>query len=190
MKPVMLSFVLLLFAGIGNGNPEKKISLNHIGYTPQAEKTCVFPGNGEIDYSIIDMNTQEICYRGKMVEKTSDFGICRTGDFSDFQKKGQFYIETQRDSSYPFTIAPDVYEKPVNTIIEYFSIQRCGASESGYNSPCHIDDGYRVEKEQKTEKHIDVSGGWHDASDLRKWGQRHYLWPNWINQCFFAIYGT
>ena len=50
-------------------------------------------------------------------------------------------------------------------IVAYFSKQRCGNSETGYFSPCHLDDGIRIDNG----KHRDVTGGWHDASDLRKW---------------------
>ena len=53
----------------------------------------------------------------------------------------------------------------MDMIVSYFSLQRCGSSTTGYLSPCHIDDGVRMDNG----KHQDVSGGWHDASDLRKW---------------------
>ena len=53
----------------------------------------------------------------------------------------------------------------MDLIVKYFSLQRCGGSTTGYLSPCHIDDGIRMDNG----KHQDVSGGWHDASDLRKW---------------------
>jgi len=53
----------------------------------------------------------------------------------------------------------------MNMIVRYFSLQRCGASMTGYLSPCHMDDGIRVDNG----KQQDVTGGWHDASDLRKW---------------------
>ncbi len=49
--------------------------------------------------------------------------------------------------------------------VGYFSLQRCGSSTTGYLSPCHLDDGIRMDNG----KHQDVTGGWHDASDLRKW---------------------
>jgi len=58
-----------------------------------------------------------------------------------------------------------VYEQPMASIIDYFSKQRCGGSTTGYLTPCHLDDGVRMDNG----KHQDVSGGWHDASDLRKW---------------------
>ena len=53
----------------------------------------------------------------------------------------------------------------MNLIVAYFSLQRCGPSTTGYLSPCHLDDGVRLDNG----KHQDVTGGWHDASDLRKW---------------------
>ena len=53
----------------------------------------------------------------------------------------------------------------MDLIVSYFSRQRCGSSTTGYLSPCHIDDGVRMDNG----KHQDVTGGWHDASDLRKW---------------------
>ena len=53
----------------------------------------------------------------------------------------------------------------MNLIVTYFSLQRCGSSTTGYLSPCHLDDGIRLDNG----KHQDVTGGWHDASDLRKW---------------------
>src|SRR5205823_6212854 len=43
--------------------------------------------------------------------------------------------------------------------------QRCGDSRSGHHAPCHIDDGRRGDNGRQQ----DVSGGWHDACDLRKW---------------------
>ena len=53
----------------------------------------------------------------------------------------------------------------MNDVLNYFSKQRCGPSTTGYLAPCHTDDGLRFDNG----KHQDVSGGWHDASDLRKW---------------------
>ncbi len=50
-------------------------------------------------------------------------------------------------------------------IVKYFSLQRCGSSTTGYLSPCHLDDGIRMDNGRRQ----DVTGGWHDASDLRKW---------------------
>jgi hypothetical protein len=43
--------------------------------------------------------------------------------------------------------------------------KRCGPSETGYLAPCHCDDAVRLDNG----KHQETTGGWHDASDLRKW---------------------
>ena len=67
--------------------------------------------------------------------------------------------------SYPFVISPSTYKPVMDQIVRYFSLQRCGSSTTGYLSPCHLDDGIRMDNG----KHQDVTGGWHDASDLRKW---------------------
>ena len=50
-------------------------------------------------------------------------------------------------------------------IVGYFALQRCGPSTTGYMTPCHCDDAVRLDNG----KHQDTTGGWHDASDLRKW---------------------
>ena len=42
--------------------------------------------------------------------------------------------------------------------IRYFTAQRCGQT-------CHLDDGVRKDNGQL----LDVTGGWHDACDLRRW---------------------
>ncbi|MDX9754143.1 MAG: glycoside hydrolase family 9 protein [bacterium] len=164
-------FYLLAFCWIFPvGSPaEPQIILNHIGYPPSASKECLLPGDTPTAFVICRAGTREIRFRGIMTPHQGDFGWYRIGRFDEFSENGTFILFAGEESSYPFTIHPTVYEQPMQTILRYFSIQRCGPSESGYNGPCHLDDGYRVENEKKTEKHIDVTHGWHDASDLRKW---------------------
>ena len=50
-------------------------------------------------------------------------------------------------------------------IVGYFALQRCGPSTTGYLTPCHCDDAVRLDNGKRQ----DTTGGWHDASDLRKW---------------------
>jgi hypothetical protein len=50
-------------------------------------------------------------------------------------------------------------------MIAYFARQRCGDSKTGYNAPCHLDDGRRADNGRRH----DATGGWHDACDVRKW---------------------
>jgi hypothetical protein len=92
-------------------------------------------------------------------------GPYTTADFSKLEKEGRYYLRADTLRSFPFSISNAVYQPGINMIVGYFSQQRCGASTTGYLSPCHLDDGIRFDNG----KHQDVTGGWHDASDLRKW---------------------
>lgn len=141
------------------------ILVNQAGYTPDASKTCVVPGLLEREFSVVNTVTAEIVYKGNFTPIKGDFGDYATGDFSEVKANGSYYILSDTLRSYPFRISKDVYVEPMASIIDYFSKQRCGGSTTGYLTPCHIDDGVRMDNG----KHQDVSGGWHDASDLRKW---------------------
>jgi len=138
---------------------------NQVGYTPQAAKFCLTKGSKESRFEVIDVQTQKVVFNGKLLPKPGDFGNYLVGDFSSILTEGTYYIKSDTIRSYPFKISAKVYEPAINLILNYFSLQRCGASTTGYLSPCHLDDGVRLDNG----KHKDVTGGWHDASDLRKW---------------------
>ncbi len=139
--------------------------INHVGYTPHAGKVCVLPAGEEKTFEVLEALTSRVVYSGTLRETEGDFGAYRTGDFSTVTAPGYYYVRTGSERSYPFVISQSVYDDALQKIVAYFSKQRCGASETGYFSPCHTDDGIRIDNG----KHIDVTGGWHDASDLRKW---------------------
>jgi len=139
--------------------------LNQVGYMPGAGKFCTAKGEIKRNFDIINLETQEVVYSGILLPTSGDFGNYLTGDFSDLRQEGHYYIKSDTLRSYPFEISESVYQSTIKLIVHYFSKQRCGASTTGYLSPCHTDDGIRMDNG----KHQDVTGGWHDASDLRKW---------------------
>ena len=139
--------------------------INQVGYIPQAGKYCVTKGDIEMDFEVIDLKTLEVAHKGTLAPMKGDFGSYLKGDFSKLTAEGHYFVKTNTKRSYPFEISANIYEAPIDLIVSYFSRQRCGASTTGYLAPCHVDDGIR----QDNGKHQDVSGGWHDASDLRKW---------------------
>src|SRR5215218_3517766 len=141
------------------------ILTNQVGYLPLSVKTCLIKGTEKRDFEVVEITSGRIAYRGTLIPRPGDFGKYLTADFSKVVKDGRYYLRADTVRSFPFTISNTVYQSPMNLIVSYFSKQRCGASSTGYLSPCHIDDGIRVDNG----KHQDVSGGWHDASDLRKW---------------------
>jgi hypothetical protein len=114
----------------------------------------------------------ELVYQGNLQPVSGDFGDYYVGDFSDFTAPGTYIVvvkpakpEKPTYQSHLFTIADDVYNNIVEKGLDCFTIQRCGPSTTGYNTPCHLDDGIRADNGQ----FIDVVGGWHDATDLLKW---------------------
>ncbi|MFZ4398376.1 MAG: glycoside hydrolase family 9 protein, partial [Kiritimatiellia bacterium] len=66
-------------------------------------------------------------------------------------------------NGHPFVIGKTAYETPLRTVLIYFNWQRCGDSRSGWNAPCHLEDGI-VDGQR-----VDLAGGWHQSGDLRKW---------------------
>jgi hypothetical protein len=139
--------------------------VNQAGYLPEASKTCVAPGSLNREFKVIHIETNKIVHTGQLKPAPGDLGEYSTGDFSEIHKEGMYYLLCDTLRSYPFKISKNVYDPALSSIISYFSKQRCGGSETGYLTPCHLDDGVRMDNG----KHQDVSGGWHDASDLRKW---------------------
>lgn len=138
---------------------------NQIGYRPSSTKTCLLKGTEKKDFEVVEITSGQAAYRGTLVPRSGDFGTWLTADFSKLTKEGRYYLKADTVRSFPFSIANAVYQPQINLIVNYFATQRCGASTTGYLSPCHVDDGIRVDNG----RHQDVTGGWHDASDLRKW---------------------
>ena len=170
------NMVLILLVFTGGAFPELQaqrlsrdlnvdLLVNQVGYVPLAGKIFVTKGVLYSKFDVIDLESQKVVYSGVIQPHPGDFGDYSTGDFSALTRDGHYYVKSDTLRSYPFTIAGSVYQSTENLIVSYFSKQRCGSSSTGYLSPCHIDDGVRMDNG----KHQDVTGGWHDASDLRKW---------------------
>src|SRR5215212_7584253 len=138
---------------------------NQMGYLPSSVKTCLLSTTANTSFEVIEVTSGKTVLTGTMVPQKGDFGTYAIGDFSKLMKEGRYYIKSDTVRSFPFSISESVYQPHMNDVVHYFSEQRCGASTTGYLSPCHLDDGIRLDNG----KHQDVTGGWHDASDLRKW---------------------
>ncbi len=139
--------------------------VNQIGYMPDVSKFVTVKGEIHRNFEVIDLQTREIVHKGAFQPVPCDFGKYSRGDFSDLKKEGNYYIKSDTLRSFPFKISSSIYHSPMDMIVGYFALQRCGSSTTGFLSPCHLDDGKRLDNGQ----HQDVTGGWHDASDLRKW---------------------
>lgn len=143
------------------------ILLNQTGFLPVSFKTFRTSEKiGDNEFSVLDMETNKPVYSGKVTEKTGDWGRVYVGDFSEVQKPGKYFIQFDSRISEPFTIEYLQYVSNLEKHMNWFLWQRCGDPEHGWERGQHRDDGVRLDNR----KHQDVSGGWHDAADLRKWG--------------------
>ena len=141
------------------------VILNHVGYIPNGSKFFLQDRAVAGPFYVIDAATRSIVYRGKSKVVHGEFGAFATGQFSNFTTEGTYVLKVGGANSEPFKIGADAYSDSIQNGIDYFSSQRCGNSTTGYHSPCHLDDGRRLDNGA----HQDVTGGWHDACDVRKW---------------------
>ncbi len=142
-----------------------EVTVNQVGFAPGAAKRCVLKSPGPKRFEVIRTTDQRVAFSGALVESRGDFGSFLVGDFGRLTNAGTYYIRAGGSRSYPFRISSDVYDNAIEMIVGYFGLQRCGPSTTGYLTPCHCDDAVRLDNG----KHQDTTGGWHDASDLRKW---------------------
>ncbi|HCU21109.1 MAG TPA: hypothetical protein DF818_17895 [Bacteroidales bacterium] len=168
---LLMSFLMiyLSFTGLSAQKISRDLNvdllINQAGYTPNASKTVVTKGTVSGKFEVVDIQSMKTVHTGTFKPAKGDFGDYSTGDFSGITREGHYYIKCDTLRSFPFSVSTESYRNAMDLIVKYFSLQRCGASTTGYLTPCHTDDGIR----QDNGKRQDVSGGWHDASDLRKW---------------------
>jgi hypothetical protein len=119
----------------------------------------------ETRFSVIEVTSGTPVFQGELRRQSGDFWEGAVGNFSTLRRPGEYVIEAGRERSFPFRIQNNVYDKALRDMLGYFRLQRCGNTDTGWNGPCHLDDGLRADTRQRQ----DVEGGWHDANDLRKW---------------------
>lgn len=160
----------ILLSGSTAPTPKSWIRINHLGYLPNDIKVAVLGSKGEVDieeFSLYDAETDIKIYTSGKATEYGAYGpfesSCRL-DFSDFSKSGTYYIKANSTISPPFKIGPDVYDQAADFLLQYMRQQRCGFNPYLEDS-CHLDDGFIVYHPTKNGERIDVTGGWHDATD-------------------------
>lgn len=141
------------------------VYVNHLGFVPNAAKWVLLGGALETDFVVREQASGRVVHKGRLKRVEGDLGTYAAADFSALVRPGTYVIEADRERSHPFAIDPAVYASTMKQMVSYFTIQRCGDTDRGWNGRCHLDDGLRSDNRQ----HHDAEGGWHDACDLRKW---------------------
>ena len=165
---ILCVFLFLLSALITNGS--SWIRINQMGYLPQSVKVAVFISDESTDYhqfQLVDAIANKVVFESLPVSYDgSKWGMKSAArlNFSKFSKEGSYYLKVGNTRSAEFTISPDVYKGSADYILRYMRQQRCGYNPYLKDS-CHTHDGFIVDHPTKTGQIINVTGGWHDATD-------------------------
>jgi len=165
-------FTLIIFLNL-MASPLKSqswIRINQMGYLPDDIKIAVLVSKQNIvpdSFRIREAITGKILNSSGKIRSFGSYGAFKSSfrlDFSDFSFAGAVYIECEGAQSPVFNISDDVYDGSADFLLRYMRQQRCGYNPFLRDS-CHTQDGYIIYHPKLDSAHIDVTGGWHDATD-------------------------
>jgi hypothetical protein len=146
------------------------IRINQLGYQPNSTKVAVWCSKEDKPvktFQLIDAATRRIAFSasaGKPFGVYGPFAQTYRLNFSSFKKPGKYYLQAGGAKSPEFEIGADVYKGAADFCLRYMRQQRTGFNPFLKDS-CHTHDGYTLYGPMKDSTHVDVVGGWHDASD-------------------------
>lgn len=171
----ILCVVLIFNAGIAGVCDAKVtvgpwIRINQLGYAPKSVKVAVLGAKTTVrnsSFEIIDVGSGKVVFKGKASPDIGAYGpFTHTFrlDFTTLQQNGKYQVKAAGVTSPVFEISNEVYKGAADFLLRYMRQQR-----SGYNpflkDSCHTHDGYTVYGPMPDGTFVDVSGGWHDATD-------------------------
>ncbi|MEN7549512.1 glycoside hydrolase family 9 protein [Rapidithrix thailandica] len=146
------------------------IRVNQIGYPTDALKVAVVAGKSSVAFQqaqLIDVESGKVVFTTHKREEKGAYGpFSHTYriDFSEFNQAGKYRLQIGKTQSPVFTIHETVYQGTADFMLRYMRQQRCGYNPFLQDS-CHTRDGYTLYAPVADGTPIDVTGGWHDASD-------------------------
>ena len=172
---VSIVFIILVFVALKNkpGAETAWIRINQLGYLPNGAKVAVWCSKGEKgigNWELVDANSNKVVFKGTAGKNFGAYGPFQQThrlNFSSFKKSGKYFLRSGTTISPTFTIADDVYKGTADFCLRYMRQQRSGFNPFLKDS-CHTQDGYTLYGAAAglpDSTYIDVSGGWHDASD-------------------------
>ncbi|MFA5328587.1 MAG: glycoside hydrolase family 9 protein [Prolixibacteraceae bacterium] len=146
------------------------IRINQLGYLPHSVKVAVYISDQKVapeTFQLYETLSGKLVFEGKPVlADPAVWGMqsaCRL-NFSAFQQNGGYFLKVGDVISPSFRISLDIYKGTADFILNYMRQQRSGFNPF-LNDSCHTHDGIIVDHPTRTGERINVSGGWHDASD-------------------------
>ena len=175
---ILLPLLTLLFLQATQTAAQPKeeeawIRINQLGYLPNAVKTAVWCSKNDqkiTGWQLIDSATGITMLSGKPGKAFGQYGPFSATyrlDFSAFTRPGKYYLKAGNATSPLIIIGNDVYKGSADFALRYMRQQRSGFNPFLKDS-CHNQDGYSLYGSAAglpDSTFVDVSGGWHDASD-------------------------
>ncbi|GAB3882158.1 hypothetical protein GCM10028825_04480 [Spirosoma agri] len=166
-----MGLIVALAAFVAPADEPAVIRINLLGYRPASSKTAVWGSLTDkttARFQLVNAETDQVVWQREVGQAFGVYGPFRQTyrlNFSAFRQPGRYYVRTDEGTRSPvFRIGEDVYDGAADFCLRYMRQQR-----SGYNpflkDSCHTHDGYTMYGPMPDSTHIDVSGGWHDASD-------------------------
>jgi len=149
------------------------IRINQLGYIPNGIKVATWCSKDSVQiktFQLVDASTKKFVFTGTAGKPFGAYGPFKQTyrlNFTTFKKPGRYYLQVGGIKSPEFEISNDVYKGAADFCLRYMRQQRTGFNPFLKDS-CHTHDGYILygEKAGITDStHIDVVGGWHDATD-------------------------
>lgn len=187
MKRNNLLSLLIIFCAL-SAHADEWIRINQLGYLPKSIKVAVFMSEESTDirdFQIFNAQTDQLVYTVTAVKSTGNWGNMKSTyrlDFSEMEQPGIYYLKAGNAKSPQFPVNAQVYDGTADFLLNYMRQQRCGYNPFLKDS-CHVHDGYILYHPTKTAQHIDVRGGWHDATDYLQYTSTS---ANAIYQMMFA----
>jgi peptidoglycan/xylan/chitin deacetylase (PgdA/CDA1 family) len=172
-KSLLIISVILTSFSPKQDEAKSWIRINQLGYLPGGMKVAVWcskEGKGISDWELVEAVSKKTVYTGKPEKGFGTYGPFKQTyrlNFSSFKKAGKYYLQAGGVKSPEFVIGENVYRGAADFCLRYMRQQRSGFNPFLKDS-CHTHDGYVLYGEKagiKDSTHIDVVGGWHDASD-------------------------
>lgn len=167
LSPVFFALCLLCYTPVFS---QQYIRINQLGYKPNSVKVAVWCSLDETaieDFEIMDMGTGKRVFAGKAGKSFGAYGPFKNSyrlNFSEFSQPGDYVIVAGNSKSPVVKIKKDAYKGAADFCLFYMRQQRCGFNPFLKDS-CHTHDGYTIYGPMPDSTRIDVTGGWHDASD-------------------------
>jgi hypothetical protein len=175
------NFIVTLFVFISSfqfscsaSNPNQIfIRANQVGFLPEDIKSAVVFSEYPLyskEFKILNVQNGKTIFESEVSDSGynySKFSHCYTVDFSELNKPGMYLLEIDGQKSYPFKIDKRVFNSVRDSLMIFFSVQRCGPTNPYLHGPCHLSDVARLIGDPDTEM-ADLTGGWHDAGDYLK----------------------